>query len=217
MKQKILLVDDHQMMRDGIRAIVGSSFEFKIVAEASDGEEALNYLKNNTVDLVVLDINMPNMDGVACAKSIKANCPRTKILAISMYVDDLHVMKMHEAGANGYISKDAGKKVFIEAMQAISRGESYHSKEVKQIILSHFVKTKAERMKDNPYHFLTSRELVILKLIVEEKSNIQIAEELSISIRTVDSHRRNIIKKTGASGAVGLTKFALKHGIGSAS
>ena len=135
MKLKILLVDDHQMMRDGIRAIVASTFKFKIASEASDGIMALKYLETNKVDLVVLDINMPNMDGVACAKSIKELNPNAKILAVSMYVDDLHVMKMHEAGANGYISKDAGKKVFLEAMEAICRGESYHSKEVKQIII----------------------------------------------------------------------------------
>ncbi|MEP2023764.1 MAG: response regulator transcription factor [Reichenbachiella sp.] len=213
MNTKILLVDDHKIMRDGIKAIITESPDYKVVAEASDGVEALEYLANNKVDIVVIDINMPNLDGVACTKAIKSNNESTLVLAMSMYVDEQHIVNMLKAGANGYISKDAGKKVLLEALDTIRKGEAYHGKEITKVIMSEFSKTKEEKMKENPLDFLTSRELDVLKLIVEEKSNYEIAEQLHISIRTVDAHRRNLLQKTGVKNAVGLTKFALKHGI----
>lgn len=213
MSIKILLVDDHKIMRDGIKAIITESEDYEVVAEASDGLEALAYLEQHQVDLIVIDINMPNLDGVATTKEIKAKSPKTMVLAMSMYVDEQHIVNMLQAGANGYISKDAGKQVLLEALDTIKKGEAYHGKEITKVIMSEFSKTKEEKMKDNPIDFLTSRELDVLKLIVEEKSNYEIAEELHISIRTVDAHRRNLLQKTGVKNAVGLTKFALKHGI----
>lgn len=213
MSNKILLVDDHKIMRDGIKAIITESKDYKVVAEASDGVEALDYLEKNKVDIVVIDINMPNLDGVECTKAIKSKNSNTKVLAMSMYVDEQHIVNMLQAGANGYISKDAGKQVLLEALDMVSKGEAYHGKEITKVIMSEFSKTKEEKMKDNPLGFLTSRELDVLRLIVEEKSNYEIAEELHISIRTVDAHRRNLLQKTGVKNAVGLTKFAIKHGI----
>lgn len=213
MSNKILLVDDHKIMRDGIKAIITESKDYKVVAEASDGVEALDYLEKNKVDIVVIDINMPNLDGVECTKAIKSKNSNIKVLAMSMYVDEQHIVNMLKAGANGYISKDAGKQVLLEALDTVSKGEAYHGKEITKVIMSEFSKTKEEKMKDNPLGFLTSRELDVLRLIVEEKSNYEIAEELHISIRTVDAHRRNLLQKTGVKNAVGLTKFAIKHGI----
>lgn len=213
MSTKILLVDDHKIMRDGIKAIITSSTEYSIVSEASDGNEALKYLSKNKVDIVVIDINMPNLDGVSCTKIIKEKYKKVKVLAMSMYVDEQHIAKMLQAGANGYISKDAGKQVLLEALDAVNKGEVYHGKEITKVIMSEFSKTKEEKMKENPIDFLTTRELDVLKLIVEEKSNYEIADELHISVRTVDAHRRNLLQKTGLKNAVGLTKFAIKHGI----
>jgi DNA-binding NarL/FixJ family response regulator len=200
-------------MRDGIRAIIDNSSKYNIVGEAADGNEALEFIRTHHVDLVVIDINMPNMDGVTCTKAIKKSQAEIKVLAVSMHLDDLHVMKMHQAGANGYISKDVGMTVFLEAIEAIESGKSYHTPEIKEVILSHFTKSTQERSKNNPLEFLTKREIVILKLIVEEMSNVQIADKLCVSVRTVDSHRRNLLRKVGVGGAVGLTKFAIKHGI----
>lgn len=213
MSVDILLVDDHKIMRDGIKAIITASPNYQVVAEASDGLEALDYLNNHKVDIVVIDINMPKLDGVACTKAIKEKNSETKVLAMSMYVDEQHIVNMLQAGANGYISKDAGKQVLLEALETLCRGESYHGKEITKVIMSEFSKTKEEKMKENPIGYLTSRELDVLKLIIEEKSNYEIADELHISIRTVDAHRRNLLQKTGVKNAVGLTKFALKHGI----
>jgi len=213
MSVNILLVDDHKIMRDGIKAIITESSDYHVVAEASDGIEALEYLKDNEVDIVVIDINMPNLDGVECTKAIKKNNAETKVLAMSMYVDEQHILNMLQAGANGYISKDAGRQVLLEALDSIQKGETYHGKEITKVIMDGFSKTKDEKMKDNPIDYLTSRELDVLKLIVEEKSNYEIADELHISIRTVDAHRRNLLQKTGVKNAVGLTKFALKHSI----
>lgn len=213
MSTKILLVDDHKIMRDGIKAIITGSSDYQVVSEASDGVEALDYLADHTVDIVVIDINMPNLDGVGCTKAIKEKNAKTKVLAMSMYVDEQHIVNMLKAGANGYISKDAGRKVLLEALDTINEGEAYHGKEITNVIMSEFSKTKEEKMKENPIDFLTARELDVLKLIVEEKSNYEIADELHISIRTVDAHRRNLLQKTGVKNAVGLTKFALKHGI----
>lgn len=213
MSVNILLVDDHKIMRDGIKAIITESGEYTVVAEASDGVEALDYLAENDVDIIVIDINMPNLDGVECTKAIKRRNAATKVLAMSMYVDEQHIVNMLKAGANGYISKDAGKQVLLEALETINEGEAYHGAEITKVIMSEFSKTKEEKMRENPVSFLTSRERDVLKLIVEEKSNYEIADELHISIRTVDAHRRNLLQKTGVKNAVGLTKFALKHGI----
>ncbi|UXX78965.1 response regulator transcription factor [Reichenbachiella carrageenanivorans] len=213
MSINILLVDDHKIMRDGIKAIITESQDYQVVAEASDGVEALEYLADHNVDIVVIDINMPNLDGVACTKAIKEKMPSTKVLAMSMYVDEQHIVNMLKAGANGYISKDAGKQVLLEALESISKGEAYHGREITNVIMSEFSKTKEEKMKENPIGFLTNREIDVLKLIIEEKSNYEIADELHISIRTVDAHRRNLLQKTGVKNAVGLTKFAIKHGL----
>lgn len=213
MSVKILLVDDHKIMRDGIKAIITKSGEYDVVAEASDGVEALDYLTDHEVDIVVIDINMPNLDGVECTRAIKGRNRQTKVLAMSMYVDEQHIVNMLKAGANGYISKDAGKLVLMDALDAIRRGESYHGTEITKVIMSEFSKTKEEKMKEDPFSFLTSREIDVLRLIVEEKSNYEIADELHISIRTVDAHRRNLLQKTGVKNAVGLTKFAIKHGL----
>ncbi|SMD39075.1 two component transcriptional regulator, LuxR family [Reichenbachiella faecimaris] len=213
MSVKILLVDDHKIMRDGIKAIITESPEYSVVAEASDGVEALDYLADHEVDIVVIDINMPNLDGVECTKAIKNKNANTKVLAMSMYVDEQHIVNMLKAGANGYISKDAGRLVLLEALDTIRKGEAYHGKEITTVIMSEFSKTKEEKMRENPLSFLTSREIDVLKLIVEERSNYEIAETLHISIRTVDAHRRNLLQKTGVKNAVGLTKFALKNGI----
>ncbi|MEO9805939.1 MAG: response regulator transcription factor [Reichenbachiella sp.] len=213
MSINILLVDDHKIMRDGIKAIITESGEYTVVAEASDGVEALDFLAENDIDIIVMDINMPNLDGVECTRAIKKRSAETKVLAMSMYVDEQHIVNMLKAGANGYISKDAGKKVLLEALEAINNGEAYHGSEITKVIMSEFSKTKEEKMRENPISFLTSREKDVLKLIVEEKSNYEIADQLHISIRTVDAHRRNLLQKTGVKNAVGLTKFALKHGI----
>lgn len=213
MSTNILLVDDHKIMRDGIKAIIIESQDYQVVAEASDGVEALEYLTDHDVDIVVIDINMPNLDGVACTKAIKEKKPNTKVLAMSMYVDEQHIVNMLKAGANGYISKDAGKQVLLEALESINKGEAYHGREITNVIMSEFSKTKEEKMKENPIGFLTNREIDVLKLIIEEKSNYEIADELHISIRTVDAHRRNLLQKTGVKNAVGLTKFAIKHNI----
>ncbi|MEO9966537.1 MAG: response regulator transcription factor [Reichenbachiella sp.] len=213
MSVRILLVDDHKIMRDGIKAIITESTEYEVVAEASDGVEALEYLDSNKVDIVVVDINMPNLDGVECTKAIKNKDYDTKVLAMSMYVDEQHIVNMLKAGANGYISKDAGRLVLLEALDTIRKGEAYHGAEITKVIMSEFSKSKEEKIRANPIGFLTSRELDVLKLIVEEKSNYEIADELHISIRTVDAHRRNLLQKTGVKNAVGLTKFAIKHGI----
>lgn len=211
MSKKILLVDDHQIMRDGIKAIIDSSDEYEVVCEASDGVEALDILNERDVDVVVIDVNMPNLDGVECTKSIKKLKPDIKVLAMSMYVDEQHIVKMLKAGAIGYISKDAGKAVLLKALSAVSNGDSYHGEQITKVIMSQFSKTKEEKMKESPEQYLSQREIVVLKLIVAEKSNVEIAKELFISIRTVDAHRRNLLHKIGAKNAVGLTKFALKH------
>lgn len=212
-KKKILLADDHKILRDGIKAIILELPDYEIVGEASDGEEVLKIAKKKKVDVAVLDINMPKVDGIECTTALRDQHRNIKILAMSMHSDETHIAKMLSAGASGYISKDSGKKVFLEALAAVANGEQYFSQQVTQIVMSELTKTKEEKIRENPKKYLTKRELDVLKLIVEEKSNSEIADELFISIRTVDAHRRNLLQKLDVKNVVGLIKFAINNGI----
>lgn len=212
-KKRILLADDHKILRDGIKAIILELPDYEIVGEASDGEEVLKIAKKRKIDVAVVDINMPKLDGIQCTKALKDQHRDIKILAISMHSDEAHIAQMLTAGASGYISKDSGKKVFLEALASVANGEQYFSQQVTQIVMAELTKTKEEKIKENPRKYLTKRELDVLKLIVEEKSNSEIADELFISIRTVDAHRRNLLQKLDVKNVVGLIKFALNNNI----
>lgn len=209
---KIALADDHKIVRDGIKTMLESQPEIDVVAEASNGNEILEKLQNTMVDLVVMDINMPEKNGIQATKELKEKHPKVKVLALTMSNDDLHIRQMIQAGASGYIMKNAGRKDLKEAIETIMNGKHYFSEEATQSIMMDLVKGKGKSTAMDAVH-ITDREQEILELIVQEYTNQEIAEKLFISSRTVDAHRRNLLQKTGARNTAGLVRYAFQHNL----
>ncbi len=209
-KKKVLLVDDHLMFIDGIKDILAKDNNFVIVGLATNGKDALTFLQKHEVEILVTDINMPEMSGIELTKVVKLEKPDIKVMVLSMYDDReiIHDIVMSEA--EGYILKNAGKQELLKALNKISEGGTYYSNEVMQIIADNYVSRQkaAEKTKD-----LTARELEILKLICQEHSTPEIAEMLCISPLTVETHRKNILKKAKVKTIVGLIRFAIENGI----
>ncbi|MDX1640306.1 MAG: response regulator transcription factor [Balneolaceae bacterium] len=213
---KIALVDDHKIVRDGIKTMLESQQDIEVVSEASNGKEFLEKVDKHLVDLVIMDINMPEMDGITATKELKENHPHVKVLALTMSNDDLHIRQMIQAGASGYIMKSAGRKELRNAIDTIMSGKHYFSDEATHSIMMDIVKGKGKSTSPETVH-ITDRELEILELIVQEYTNQEIAEKLFISSRTVDAHRRNLLQKTGARNTAGLVKYAFQHNLISSS
>ncbi len=211
---KILLVDDHKLIRDALKVYLENDEEFDITDEAGNGQEALVLLKSIRVDVVMLDINMPVMDGITCAKKIKALYPDIKILALSMYNDNQFIKQMLAAGAAGYILKNSGEEIIKTALRKVYNNETYYSAEVAETVMQSMLKGAVKRnsklVVDLP---LTSREKEVLRLIIKEYSNQEIAEELFISPRTVDAHKRNLLEKTGSKNIAGLVLYAIEKNL----
>jgi DNA-binding NarL/FixJ family response regulator len=207
----ILIVDDHKIIRDGIRSLLLDHEDIYIQAEASNGVEALEILsKHPEIDVVLLDINMPVMDGLTCAQKIKDQEFNVKVLALTMLKEDQHIRAMVEFGASGYLLKDSGEDDLVDAIHAVANGKPYFSDEATAALLRQFlVKKTTETVRGMD---LTEREKDVLKLITNEYTNQEIADKLFISVRTVDAHRRNLMEKIGAKNMAGLVKYALEKG-----
>lgn len=207
-KINLLLVDDHQMLLDGIKSLLRNEASIAVIAEATSGEKALEVLSNGGVDMVITDINMPGMTGVELAREIKRMYPNIKILTLSMYNERSKIKEMHEAGVEGYLLKNTGKDELLEGIKKICAGENYYSAEIKaqvQAILNEANEEGGE--------LLTRREREIIKMIAKDLTNSEIGEQLFISERTVETHRKNIFRKTGVKSVVGLLNYAYDHGL----
>lgn len=211
---RIVLADDHKIIRDGIISLLQDEPKIEICGEAENGKVALNLVEQLKPDLVIMDINMPVMDGITSTRLITEKHKNTRVLALSMTNEQEHIKNMIEAGAGGYILKNSGKEELILAIETILAGKNYFSDEVKDIIMQEMVskKSKHDKLSGEPVP-LTRREKDVLKLIVQEFTNFEISEKLFISVRTVDAHRRNLLEKTGARNTAGLVKYAIENNI----
>ena len=209
-KTRLLIVDDHQMLLDGIRALLQDENQFEIIAEAHNGTQALSILKENEIDIVLTDINMPEMDGITLAQKIHSDFPKSKIIALSMFSERQTIRDMVDAGVSGYILKNTGKEELVSALTKIAAGGLYFGDEVTNEMMRMMNEPEKSDEKQNQIN-LTIREREILKLISKEYSNSQIANELFISERTVETHRKNIFRKTNTKSIVGLIKYAYEH------
>ncbi len=207
---RLLIVDDHQMLLDGIRALLQDVPNFQIVAEAFNGLHALEQLGKNEVDIVLMDISMPDMNGIELTKNIKKDNPNIKVLALSMFSDQQTIREMVDVGFSGYILKNIGKQELVGALTKIASGGIFFGDEVTNEMMR--MMTQPEKEQENKANVnLTFPEREILKLTAKEYSNVQIANELFISERTVETHRKNIFGKTNTKSIVGLTKYAYEH------
>ncbi|MGF1670571.1 MAG: response regulator [Balneolaceae bacterium] len=210
---QILLVDDHKIVRDGLKMMIRSHPGIEVIGEAENGREALLKLKNSEVDLVIMDINMPEMNGVEATKNISSDFPDIKVLALTMSDDDQHIRQMIQAGASGYILKSSGRNELTMAIENIMEGKHYFSDEATKSIMMDLVTNKGKPHTVDPDVHITDREMEILGLILKELTNNEIAEKLFISPRTVDAHRRNLLQKTGSRNTAGLVRFAMKQNL----
>ncbi len=207
---RLILVDDHQMFLDGLELILGSQPGLQILATARNGFAALSEIETHQPDVVLTDLNMPEMDGLELVKRLKAKFPEIKILVLSMMNDKETVSNIMEVEAEGFILKDSNKSDLVKAIQAIHNGETYYSNAIMNIMLSKYQK----QIKSNEAkHNLTTRELEILKLIAQELTSEKIGDKLFISPRTVETHRKNILAKTHSTTLIGLLKYAVRNGL----
>lgn len=209
-KINILLVDDHNMVREGLKSIFENDENYCVKAEAINGVEALNILRETQVDIVLTDISMPQMDGVELTRNIKKDNPGQKVIALTMMGESQHIRQMLKAGVSGYLLKNCGSKELKKAITRVMEGETYYSPEVSQIILNDLAGKKQPGRMATPIQ-LSDRELEVLHLIVKEYSNQEIADALFISPRTVDAHKRNLLDKTGSKNIAGLVLYAVEN------
>ncbi len=207
-KIKVLLVDDHKIIRDGILALLKSEKNIEVIKEASNGQEALGYALEYDLDLIIMDINMPEMNGIEATEAIKKAKPKCSILALSMHDEASYIEKMIKAGASGYILKNANRNELIEAINSIKTKGSYFSQAVSNKMMQRIIK------EDEPaYGNISTREVEVLEMIAQGMTNKQIADDLLLSVRTVDSHRRNLLKKLDAKNSVDMVHRAYKTGV----
>lgn len=208
-----MIADDHKLVRDGIKMYIEDLDFIHIVAEASNGDEVLKILQTTSIDLIILDINMPGLDGIIVARRVKELYPETKILALTMLTETQYIRQMLRAGVEGYLLKSCTQEELFSAIRAIANGETYYGADITRTVMEGFSPRQKSK---SPSRFmpieLTKREKQVLYLITKEYTNQEIAKELFISIRTVEVHKRNLIEKTGAKNIVGLVLYAVEHG-----
>lgn len=215
-KVKIVLADDHSIVRNGIKSTLSSEKNIKVIGEASNGSEAIEVVEELKPDVAILDISMPEMTGIEAVRRITQMSLPTRCLILSMHDKEEYVMEAIEAGAFGYLLKDTERDEFLKAIYAVANGEKYFSTAVSEILVNGYLhKVKggglpSEPEGPNPESLLTKREKNILKMIVDGKNNKEIAEDLNISIRTIETHRGNIMRKLKVKNAVEMVKKALE-------
>jgi DNA-binding NarL/FixJ family response regulator len=206
-KIKIALADDHQLFRNGLKILLGSFNEFEVVAEASNGNELLRALETTAADIVLMDISMPEMDGVEATGRLSRGMPGTRVIALSMYGEEEYYYRMLDAGAKGFILKDSDITDVHDAIIAVHKGGNYFSQELLYHVINR-IKNREQEVKSSS---LSKREKEILLKICEGLSNHEIADSLFISKRTVDKHRANLLAKTGSKNTASLILYAIKN------
>ncbi len=209
-KIKVLLVDDHEIMRDGIRALLSLHDDIKIVGEASEGQEAIEKTQDLSPDVVVMDVAMPDMDGIEATRRIRKQSPKVKVIVLTQYDNNEYVLSAIKAGAAGYVPKRALGSELVSAVRAVNRGESFLYPSAAAALIDDY---RRQAKTDEPYDQLTPREREILKLIAEGHTSREIADTLFISLKTVYGHRTKIMEKLGLRNRTDLFKFAVRKGL----
>jgi DNA-binding NarL/FixJ family response regulator len=209
---RIVIVDDHQIVRDGLRSVLEKEPGLTVVAEAENGRRGVEVCRRIEPDVVVMDITMPDLNGIEATRKILADSPATKVIALSMHSDKRYVRRMIEAGAAGYILKESAIDEVVRAVGAVSAGGSYLSPQVADIVLEGF-RSLSGRRSESSGPVLTDREKEVLQLLAEGKTSKAIADRLGVSPKTVEAHRRQIMDKLDIHNIAGLTKYAVREGL----
>ena len=212
-KVRVLLADDHQLMRSGIRLMLEREPDLSVVGEASDGREAVTLAKSLRPDIVIMDIGMPSLNGIEAAGLMTQENPELPIMIVSMHPDETYVLRALKAGARGYLLKDSAEADLIKAVHVVAGGKSFFSPAVSKVLLDDYVRKLKRSGTDDAYDLLTPREREVLQLIAEGKSNKEIANLLNLSVYTVESHRSNLMEKLNLRGLPELILYAVRNGI----
>ncbi len=211
---KILIADDHELVREGIEALISSAKDMEVIGLVGSGEEAINAARANRPDVVLMDITMPGMNGVEAARWIKGMDGSIRVVMITMEVSKEYVSASIKSGVDGYVPKNAGKKIMLDAIRSVHRGERYFNDAVKKLIFDDFYALeKLKHPKRALPNHLTKRESQVLALIAAGRSNKEIAEELFISVKTVETHKTHILMKLGLNNNSELIRYAIKNKI----
>ena len=212
-KRRILIAEDHTILREGLRALLSSEPNFEVVGEAEDGREAIRRVEELKPDLILTDLSMPKMNGVEAIREIRKRAPETKILALTVHRTEEYILEVLQAGADGYILKDASSTELIMAIKSVLRGDRFLSPSVSHMVIEGYLEGRTTFETSSPWATLTKREREILKLIAEGHKNKEIADYLCISVKTVEKHRANLMRKLDLHSAAALTAYAMERGL----
>jgi DNA-binding NarL/FixJ family response regulator len=209
---KIVLADDHQIVRHGLRTLLTGEPDMKVLAEAENGRVALRLVRDLRPDVIIMDISMPDLNGIEATRQVRAECPGVRVIALSMHSDSLFVLNMLKAGASGYLLKDCALEELVKAVRMVVKGKTYLSPGISDIVIKDFVSGWTSTGA-SVFTTLTNREREVLQLLSEGHHNNKMAEILCVSVKTVEAHRKSIMNKLGVKSVAELTKYAIRQGI----
>lgn len=216
-KIKVYIADDHQLLIDGIIAVLGSEKNIEVVGSSLNGEDVIDWFKKNTADILILDINMPKIDGVGVLQYFFKKGLQQKVIILSSYEDTKLIKEVLKIGASGFLAKKCAAENIIEAINVVYKGKQYFSKSIQDKLIATFtnnaIKSNRESIESSFFSSLTPREIEVLRLIAEQYSSKEISKLLHISINTVETHRKNLISKLNVKNVVGLAIYAVKNNI----
>lgn len=209
---RIAIADDHQMFIDGLKALLATEKDVQVVGESPDGQHLLNHYTTWNADIVLMDINMPGMDGMDTMNALFQSHGQAKVIMLTMFKDHGFINQAMQQGAHGYVMKNAGRAELMTAIRKVYKGEKHFGEEAIQAYLSQF-KSGRKKEAPKPEELLTKREMDVLKLVAEEFTSQEIADKLFISLHTVETHRKNLMSKLDVKNTVGLARYAIQHGL----
>jgi DNA-binding NarL/FixJ family response regulator len=210
---RILLADDHTVVRKGLRLLLESEPDFQVVGDAADGRETVALAEKHSPDVVVMDVAMPSLNGIEAARQIGAKLPHTALVFLSMHSDEGYVLKALKAGARAYLLKDSAESDLIAAVRAVKEGKAFFSPAISRMLVEDYVRQMRERAVEDSYDLLTTREREILQLLAEGRSNKEVATMLNLSLYTVETHRGNIFQKLNLHSGAELILYAIRKGV----
>ena len=210
---RILLADDHTVVRKGLRLLLESVPEFQVIADASSGREAVALAEQHMPDVIVMDVAMPILNGIEAARQITAKLPQTAVVFLSMHGDESYVLRALKAGARAYLLKDSAEYDLIQAVKAVSEGKAFFSPAISKMLVEDYMRQMRERGVEDSYELLTTREREVLQLLAEGKSNKDAAALLNLSLYTVETHRSNIFQKLNLHSGAELILYAVRKGV----
>lgn len=210
---RIVLADDHVVMRNGLRLLLERQPNLEVLEEAADGREAVALCEKLRPDVLVLDIAMPNLNGIEAARQVAAKLPNTAIVILSMHADESYVLRALKAGARAYLLKDSAEADLINAIRAVNEGKAFFSPAISKMLVEDYMRRLEQRGVEDSYELLTTREREILQLLAEGKANKEVAAILNLSLYTVETHRGNILQKLNLHSVPELILYAVRKGV----